>query len=74
MSVLRLENVKKTFEGGPEVLRGISLTVEEGEVMIILEAMKMETEIRAFRSGTLSSVSVKVGDCVNVGDCLVTIA
>ncbi|MBS7326272.1 MAG: sodium-extruding oxaloacetate decarboxylase subunit alpha [Thiopseudomonas sp.] len=49
-------------------------TVEEGEVMIILEAMKMETEIRAFRSGTLSSVSVKVGDCVNVGDCLVTIA
>ena len=27
MSVLRLENVKKTFEGGPEVLRGISLAV-----------------------------------------------
>ena len=26
MSVLRLENVKKTFEGGPEVLRGISLS------------------------------------------------
>lgn len=48
--------------------------VDEGEVLIILEAMKMETEIRAFRSGTISSVSVKVGDCVNVGDCLVTIA
>ncbi|TDQ39527.1 sodium-extruding oxaloacetate decarboxylase subunit alpha [Thiopseudomonas denitrificans] len=48
--------------------------VEEGEVMIILEAMKMETEIRAFRSGTISGVSVKVGDCVNVGDCLVVIA
>lgn len=48
--------------------------VEEGEVMIILEAMKMETEIRAFRSGTISGISVKVGDSVNVGDCLVVIA
>lgn len=48
--------------------------VEEGEVMIILEAMKMETEIRAFRSGTVSGISVQVGDSVNVGDCLVTIA
>ena len=36
MSVLRLENVKKTFEGGPEVLRGISLAVEEGEVVAII--------------------------------------
>ena len=48
--------------------------VEEGEVMIILEAMKMETEIRAFRSGTVNAINVKVGDSVNVGDCLVTIA
>lgn len=48
--------------------------VEEGDVMIILEAMKMETEIRAFRSGTISGISVKVGDSVNVGDCLVVIA
>lgn len=48
--------------------------VEEGEVMIILEAMKMETEIRAFRSGTISGVNVQVGDSVNVGDCLLTIA
>ena len=36
MSVLRLENVKKAFEGGPEVLRGISLAVEEGEVVAII--------------------------------------
>ncbi len=48
--------------------------VEEGDVLIILEAMKMETEIRAFRSGTISGVNVKVGDAVTVGDCLVTIA
>lgn len=49
-------------------------TVEEGELLLILEAMKMETEVRAFRSGTISSIGVKVGDSVNVGDCLVTIA
>lgn len=40
MSVLRLENVKKTFEGGPEVLRGISLAVEEGEVVAIIGALR----------------------------------
>lgn len=48
--------------------------VDEGEVLMILEAMKMETEIRAFRSGTISSIDVKVGDAVAVGDCLLTIA
>ena len=48
--------------------------VQEGDLVIILEAMKMETEIRAFKAGTISGVSVKVGDAVSVGDCLLTIA
>lgn len=48
--------------------------VQEGDLVLILEAMKMETEIRAFKAGTVSSVSVKVGDAVSVGDCLLTIA
>ncbi|TLX59553.1 oxaloacetate decarboxylase subunit alpha [Stutzerimonas nosocomialis] len=47
--------------------------VNEGDVIIILEAMKMETEIRASRSGTVGSVNVKVGDAVAVGDSLLTI-
>ena len=47
--------------------------VEEGELIMILEAMKMETEIRAFKSGTIGSVDVKVGDAVAVGDSLLTI-
>ncbi len=47
--------------------------VEEGELIMILEAMKMETEIRAFKSGTVGSVNVKVGDAVAVGDSLLTI-
>ena len=48
--------------------------VEEGDVVIILEAMKMETEIRAFRRGVIGEVNVKVGDAVSVGDSLLTIA
>ncbi|NQZ29703.1 MAG: sodium-extruding oxaloacetate decarboxylase subunit alpha [Oceanospirillaceae bacterium] len=48
--------------------------VEEGDVIIILEAMKMETEVRAARSGTVVSVDVKEGDAVQVGDSLITLA
>ncbi|MFB0962205.1 MAG: sodium-extruding oxaloacetate decarboxylase subunit alpha [Pseudomonas sp.] len=47
--------------------------VEEGDIVIILEAMKMETEIRAFRRGVIGNVNVKVGDAGTVGDCLLTI-
>ena len=49
-------------------------TVEEGEVVMILEAMKMETEICAFRRGVIGCVNVKVGDAVSVGDSLLTIS
>lgn len=48
--------------------------VAEGDVVMILEAMKMETEIRAPRAGTIGSVSSKEGDAVKVGDTLYTIA
>ena len=47
--------------------------VEEGELVLILEAMKMETEVRAIRSGAIGSVNVKPGDAVSVGDTLLTI-
>ena len=47
--------------------------VEEGQLVIILEAMKMETEIRAFKAGTVGAVNVKVGDAVAVGASLLTI-
>lgn len=49
-------------------------TVEESDVLIILEAMKMETEIRAAHSGTIGDVFIKVGDSVAVGDEMLTIA
>jgi oxaloacetate decarboxylase alpha subunit len=48
--------------------------VQQGDVIIILEAMKMETEVRAAKTGTVVSVTVKEGDSVAVGDTLLTIA
>lgn len=49
-------------------------TVEEGDVLIILEAMKMETEIRAPKAGTVGELFIKVGDAVAVDDEMLTIA
>ena len=48
--------------------------VQEGDVLVILEAMKMETEVRAAKAGTVVSVDVKEGDAVQVGDSLITLA
>ncbi|PTB85532.1 oxaloacetate decarboxylase subunit alpha [Pseudidiomarina aestuarii] len=48
-------------------------SVEAGEVVIILEAMKMETDIKAEQAGTVVDVDVKEGDSVNVGDILITL-
>ncbi|MDC0663943.1 sodium-extruding oxaloacetate decarboxylase subunit alpha [Marinobacter sp. SS21] len=48
--------------------------VEEGDVLIILEAMKMETEVRAPKGGTIGEVFIKVGDAVAVDDEMLTIA
>ncbi|MEP3562416.1 MAG: sodium-extruding oxaloacetate decarboxylase subunit alpha [Marinobacter sp.] len=49
-------------------------TVEEGDGLIILDAMKMETEIRAPKAGTIGEVFIKVGDAVSVDDEMLTIA
>ncbi|WP_127554855.1 sodium-extruding oxaloacetate decarboxylase subunit alpha [Saccharospirillum alexandrii] len=48
-------------------------TVEEGQVVMILEAMKMETEVSAPQAGTVGAVQVKEGDSVSVGDTLLTL-
>ena len=48
--------------------------VAEGDVLLILEAMKMETDIRAAQAGTVRGIAVKAGDAVAVGDTLITLA
>ncbi|WP_022951943.1 sodium-extruding oxaloacetate decarboxylase subunit alpha [Leucothrix mucor] len=48
--------------------------VEEGDIMIILEAMKMEITVVAPKSATVVEVLVKEGDAVSLGDTLVTLA
>ncbi|EMG9277618.1 sodium-extruding oxaloacetate decarboxylase subunit alpha [Enterobacter cloacae] len=48
--------------------------VDKGDVLLILEAMKMETEIRAAQAGTVRNITVKAGDAVAVGDTLMMLA
>ena len=43
-------------------------SVKAGDVLVILEAMKMENEIVAPQDGTVASVNVNKGDTVNSGD------
>ncbi len=47
--------------------------IQEGDVVVIMEAMKMETEVRARFGGVLGNILVKEGDAVAVGDTLLTL-
>ena len=48
--------------------------VNEGDLVVIMEAMKMETEVKARFGGTVTDILVKEGDAVSVGDSLVNLA
>ena len=48
--------------------------VKEGDTLMVLEAMKMETNVSASKSGTVASINVSEGDKVTVGDTLLHIA
>jgi oxaloacetate decarboxylase alpha subunit len=48
--------------------------VEEGQPLLVVEAMKMETTVSAPKAGTISDVFVREGDVVAVGDALVAVA
>lgn len=48
-------------------------SVKAGDILLILEAMKMENEILAPRDGKVASIAAKEGSAVNTGDKLVII-
>ena len=49
-------------------------TVNAGDTVVVLEAMKMQNNIEAETAGTIASINVNKGDAVMEGDTLVTIA
>ena len=57
-----------------KVLVSPNQQVNEGDTLVILEAMKMETEIKADHSGVVANINVKEGDSVAVGQVLLSLA
>jgi len=51
----------------------VGQAVKTGDVIIILEAMKMENEIFATSNGTIADIRVSSGQSVNAGDVLLVI-
>ncbi|GAA0287931.1 acetyl-CoA carboxylase biotin carboxylase subunit [Halobacterium noricense] len=79
------EESETVVEGGGETVESemqgtiLSVDVEEGEevepgdVLVVLEAMKMENDVVASHGGTVTQVAVEEGDSVDMGDVLVVI-
>ena len=61
----------------PGRIAGVSVTpgdpVEAGQLLLAVEAMKMQNELRAPRAGTVSRIPLGVGSTVEVGDVLVVL-
>ena len=55
------------------VKASVGQAVKKGEVLLILEAMKMENEIGAPSDGTVASINVSAGDSVEAGATLATL-
>lgn len=49
-------------------------SVKEGQVVVVLEAMKMKTNIASSRDGVIGEVKIKINDSVEAGQVLVTYA
>lgn len=57
-----------------KVLVSPNQQINEGDTLVILEAMKMETEVKAARSGTVLAVNVSEGDQVSAGQAIISLA
>ncbi|MDP3589920.1 MAG: pyruvate carboxylase subunit B, partial [Methylobacter sp.] len=56
-----------------KVLVDVGSIVAEGDVVVIMEAMKMETEVRSKTAGIVSTVNVKEGSAIAGGDVLISL-
>jgi biotin carboxyl carrier protein len=56
-----------------DVKAPVGTQVKKGQVILILEAMKMENEVVAPEDGTVASINVSVGDSVEAGVVLATL-
>ena len=56
-----------------EIKANAGQSVKRGEVLLVLEAMKMENEIVAPEDGTVASINVSVGNSVEAGNVLATL-
>jgi oxaloacetate decarboxylase alpha subunit len=54
-----------------KILVDVGSIVAEGDVVVIMEAMKMETEVRSKTAGIVSTVNIKEGSAVAGGDVLI---
>ncbi len=54
--------------------KSVGDSVDEGELIMVMEAMKMETEIHAPKAGTITDIPVKQGDQMKAGETLAVIA
>ena len=55
------------------VKASVGTAVKKGDVILLLEAMKMENEVVAPEDGTIASINVSAGDTVEAGDTLATL-
>ncbi|WNO61932.1 sodium-extruding oxaloacetate decarboxylase subunit alpha [Rheinheimera sp. MMS21-TC3] len=55
-----------------KIVTKVGAQVKRGDVVIIMEAMKMETEVRAVADGTISKIHIAAGDAVSTGDVLIS--
>jgi acetyl-CoA/propionyl-CoA carboxylase, biotin carboxylase, biotin carboxyl carrier protein len=57
-----------------KIMVAVGDTVEVGQAVVVLEAMKMENQITAEKAGTVKEIKVAVGDTVGGGDTVVVVA
>ena len=80
------EDVPRSAQSGPTevhaIIPGVVVTVSvaageavtAGQQLLVVEAMKMQNELRAPRDGTVERVAVATGTTIEVGDLLLVLA